>query len=277
MTQPQRMDLADYVRELTEHHSHAERYSVRHGTEWWHRRHVTRVPSLVDQLWTNDIPSAATEDGPRPSFKSKPAARLDALDAAVRIDLEASRWVKDLGEDDPSDTTACIRLLHGLSASADAVTRRAIERDVRRWWTQARIVTGWDSPAWTPDNTCPQCGDRGTLKVKLADAIGMCTNDACRVTWDQTSIGLLADHIRLESEAERTPRTGPGPCWCPLPKPIVPDLSRLCPACGSARCRHALGARLLAPAQRVYPPRWSSWGHASPRWWALGASHRYVP
>lgn len=240
-----RMDLADYVHELTEPHTHAEHYTLRVGAEWVGRNHTTRVPALLTQLWANDTPSAAAEDGPRPGFASKPAARLDALDTAIRIDIEASRWVKDLGEDDPADTIACIRRLHSLAVGAGPITRHAITRDVRSWWMQARIVTGWDSPAWAPDNTCPQCGERGTLKIRLADRMGMCTNDACRVVWDETTIGVLAEHIRDESEAERKPRTGPGACWCPYPKPIVPDLSRLCPGCGSARCRHSLGARLL--------------------------------
>ncbi|WP_109507341.1 hypothetical protein [Nocardioides speluncae] len=262
MTKPLRMELADYIRELTAPHQHAEHYTIRDSTGWAGRDHRIKAPALVTQLWYGDLPSAAVEDGLRPGYQSKPAARLEAYDAAVRIDLEAARWVRDLGEDDPGDrlekkaggrkevvrgsgTIACIRLLGALAASADEVTRRAVERDVRRWWTQARVVTGWDSPAWTPDNTCPQCGVRGTLKVKLGDAVAMCTNDPCRVTWDQDNIGLLADHIRAESEAEKVPRVGPGPCYCPLPKPIVPDLSRTCGRCGSARCTHALQSRLL--------------------------------
>lgn len=238
------MKLADYVRELTEPHTHAEHYTIRQGASWRGLDHTTKVPSLLTQLWDNDTPSASAQDGPRPGFRSRPAARLEALDTAVRIDLQASRWVRDLGEDDPDDTAACVRRLHSLMPSALLVTRREVERDVRSWWLQARIVTGWDSPAWTPDSTCPQCDERGTLRVRLAEHIGMCTNDGCRATWDEQSIGLLADHIRSES-AERRPRVLPGPCWCPWPKPAIADLSRLCPRCGSARCTHALRLRLL--------------------------------
>lgn len=245
MTTIRRYETADYVRELTQPHTNVETYTVRTGLEWRGLRHITRAPALIAQLWANDVPSAGAEEGPRPSFSSRPAARLDALDTAVRIDLQASRWVRDLGQDDPNSTIECIRLLHTLAIAAEDVTRRAIEHDIRHWWIRARIVTGWDSPAWTPDNTCPQCGERGTLRVRLADRLATCVDDGCRVTWDESTIGLLADHIRAESEAERTPRSGPGPCWCPWPKPVVPDLSRLCPSCGSARCRHALGARLL--------------------------------
>lgn len=241
----ERYELADYVRELTERHQHNEHFTVRVGSEWRGQTHTTTAPSLLEQLWANDTPSATAEEGPRAGYASRPAARLDALDTAVRIDLEASAWVRHLGQDDPLDTRDVLRRLHGLAMSVDYEVRREIEHDVRRWWIRARIVTGWDSPAWTPDNTCPVCSERGTLRVRLADCIATCTNDSCRVIWDRETIGLLADHIRAESAEQRRPKPGAGPCWCPWPKPIVSDLSRLCPGCGSARCRHALGARLV--------------------------------
>lgn len=263
------MELGDYVDELTRPHTHREHYTAKVGHTTFGMDHVLRTPSLILQLLAGDIPSAAAEEGPRAGFTSKPAARLEALDAAIRIDLGAARWVRDLGEDDPGDTwdpttrtyltgsgtIACIRLLYGLAASADRCRRpkagrdketnkvncctwHQIEHDIRSWWTQARIVTGWDAAAWAPDNTCPMCAERGTLKIRLVEQIGMCTK--CRSTWDSTNIGLLAEHIRSESSAERKPKQRRGPCWCPWPKPIVPDLSRLCPVCGSARCRHAI-------------------------------------
>lgn len=245
MSDTRGMKLADYIRELTEPHTHVEHYTVRERGHWAARDHITRAPSLLAQLWANDVPSAAAEDGPRAGFGSKPAARLEAMDTAARIDIDANRWVTDMGKPAPLDTVHALRLLHSLAVGADDVTRREVTRDVRRWWIRARVVTGWDSAAWKPDNTCPKCGQRGTLRVRLGDRIGMCVADNCRATWDEQTIGVLGEHIRTESEAERTPRSGPGPCWCPYPKPVVADLSRLCPGCGSARCRHALGARLL--------------------------------
>lgn len=254
MTRPQGMRLADYVRELTEPHPHVEHYELsirdvdglpitRRGPVT--RNHATRVPALLDQLW--DAPSNAAETGTSRGFASRPTARLDALDTAARIDLQAARWITDLGERPRSLHTAdVVHQLHGLVPSADLVQRKAIEHDVRSWWLQARIVTGWDSPAWSPANTCPQCGERGSLKIRLGEHIGMCTNDACHATWDSSTIGLLADHIRAESEAERVSPEGVGPCWCPWPEPRIPDLEWQCRRCGSARCTHALRARLLA-------------------------------
>lgn len=259
MTEHHRLPLADLVDELTRPTTHREHYTIRVGQEWRPHSHTITVPSLLTQLWANDIPSGAAEEGARSAYASKPAARLDATDTATRIDLEAARWIRDLGEDDHYvDTAATVRQLHSLAVSADPVTRAAITHDVRRWWTQARIVTGWDSPAWTPDNTCPACGERGTLKVRLTEKIAMCTyrgnredgggRDGCGTTWDEATIGLLADHIRAESMAERKPRHGLGPCVCPLPQPALPDEGRLdflCPRCGSASCTNALQRRLI--------------------------------
>lgn len=246
MTQtPRRLELADYIHQLADTHRMVEHYTVRTGDEWAGRDHRVTVPALVHQLADNDLPSATAEEGARPGYASKPAARLEAVDTLTWIDREAARWIRLLGHDDPGDTVATLRQLHALTVSAEAQTKAAITADVRRWWIRARIATGWDSAAWTPDNTCPACSERGTLQVRLADQIAMCTNDTCRVLWDRETIGLLADHIRVESNAEREPKAGPGPCWCPVPRAIVADLSRLCPGCGSARCRHALGARLL--------------------------------
>jgi hypothetical protein len=246
VTRPQGMHLADYVRELTEPHQHQEGYLVRGITGGFApRTHVTRVPALLTQLW--DAPSNQSETGSAAGYESRPVARLEALDTAARIDIQAARWITDLGEHPRSLHTAdVIHQLHGLVPSANQVQRKAIESSVRSWWMQARIVTGWDSPAWSPSNTCPQCGERGTLKVRLAEHIAMCKNDACLATWDETTIGLLADHIRAESEAERVAAPGVGPCWCPWPAPAVPDMEWQCPRCGSARCTHALRRRLLA-------------------------------
>lgn len=253
---PHTLDLADYVAQLTATHNEVETYAVRQGLETHARRHVVRVPSLLAQLAANDTPSAAAEDGARSGYESKPAARLEALDAYADIGREAYDWLVFLGKSTRAklgDVPALVRQVHAAAADVDDKTRRAITRDVRRWWISARIVTGWDTAAWKPDNTCPACGQRGTLRVRLGDQIASCTYrgdaearvQACTATWDATTIGVLADHIRAESEAEKAPRPGPGPCWCPVPRPVVPDLSRLCPGCGSARCRHALGARLI--------------------------------
>jgi hypothetical protein len=172
-TPPRSMDLVDYVRELTEPHQHREHFTIRRGHTWYGQDHTTRVPSLLVQL-EYATPTGQGEERANTGYASRPAGRLEALATLTTIDLEVSAWVRDLGEDDPTSTAACLRLLSSLMPSADPVTRRHVLRDVRRWWTQARVVTGWDSPAWRPDNTCPMCGERGSLRVRWSDKAALC-------------------------------------------------------------------------------------------------------
>lgn len=189
------------ITELTSHHSHREHYylEARGGGRARPKDHSTMVPPLLVQLLSAPVVSAALlSDSPmHGSYGSRPTARVEALDCLVRIDMEASRWLRDLGQDDPVDTIRVVRQLGGLLLSQPLVTRRELERDVRRWWTQARIVTGWDSPAWRPDNTCPLCSVRGGLRVKVADETALCIE--CGQTWTPGQIGLLADHILSEN------------------------------------------------------------------------------
>jgi hypothetical protein len=235
------------VAELTRSHRHRETYTRQVGATLWTGQHVTEVPSLLVQL---RYASASGQGGSRSGsgFESRPAASLESLATLTMIDLEVSRWVRDLGEDDPTSTVACVQLLGGLLPSATrcklthgrtgCCTWHEVERDVRRWYTQARIITGWDAPAWRPDNTCPNCAVRRSLRIRLAERVGFCTE--CRETWSPADYQVLAEHIRNESQADRVP-LDPGPCWCPWPvDDVVVGLAKLCPRCGSARCRHAV-------------------------------------
>lgn len=246
MNPTRHLELADYIHELADTHRKTELYTTHESTGWAERSHHVTVPALVRQLVGSDPQRSGPVKGPRPGYGSRPAARLDALDALALIDGEAARWVRYLGEDDRHhDTASTLRQLHSLAVAQPHEVRSAVTADVRRWWVRARIVTGWDSAPWTPNVVCPHCGERGTLRIRLADQIALCTNHDCRVWWDHETIGLLADYIREESGDSSKGAAGVGPCWCPVPKPPDPDLSRLCRGCGSARCRHAVGARLL--------------------------------
>jgi len=253
-------DLRNLITDLTRTRSHRERLTATVGLTSVSHTHFTRVPPLLAQLQTAD-PTSETGGRSGSGYESRPAASLEALDTLVNIDLEAARWVRDLGEDDPSTTIGCVKLLGGLLPSAHrcdpkrrgrqgetgwCCTWHAIEHDVRRWWAQARVVTGWDAPAWRPDNTCPNCGVRRALRIRLAERVGFCVE--CRETWPSDSYQVLAEHIRTESEVERSRvRLPKGPCLCRWPRTLgdelqvaVRPLAALCPRCGSASCEHAV-------------------------------------
>lgn len=247
-------ELRHMIAELSRTTRHRETYTIQHAGTAWSQAWSTRVPPLLVQLRYADSPTQGGRGGS--GFESRPAASIESLDTLTRIDLQVSRWIRDLGEDDPTSTVGCVRLLGGLLPSTTRckrtrpvvheVTRKvtcctwhAVEHDVRRWWTQARIVTGWDSPPWRPDNTCPNCGVRRALRIRLSERVGYCSE--CHETWGPDAYQSLADHIRTESEEEANRvRANAGPCFCEWPPTPVAGLAALCPRCGSASCRHAV-------------------------------------
>jgi len=209
MTTRRRLDLHDLVRELTEPTQHRELYMRKRKP----RYHTTTSPPLLVQLDDAIEPKPSVDTGtPRPAT-SRPSASIEAIDTANLIDHEAAQWLRHLGQDDPGNAITCVRQVGALAISQDHCGRRTphrdgrgkvtcctahrIEADIRRWWNWARIVTRWDLPAWSPDNTCPLCGSRGTLRIRLVEKLATCID--CRETWDDTTIGLLADHIRTEN------------------------------------------------------------------------------
>lgn len=207
--------------------------------------HPSRHMPLITQLWQAGNQTPHDDEGARPGYASKPTARIDALDAHARIDAEAARWVRRLGDDDPEGTIGVLRHLKGLAAALvrDTKHKRSpaccdwhrLEHDARSWWIQCRVLTGWDSAAWRPDCTCPPCGTRGSLRVKLVAKTAMCVE--CKEVWDEHTIGLLADHIRVESESDRfANRTPKDPCRCSWPKEEKFGRIVQCPDCGSRYC-----------------------------------------
>jgi hypothetical protein len=177
-----------------------------------------------------------TAAGTNSAFESRPAARLDAIDCMRTIANEAADHLTALGLPVPHDTITRVRRLHANGNPDDT------DHIIRAWWITARLATGWDDPPWKPDNTCPSCNGRGTIRIRLADRIARCTT--CHATWDPSTIGILAEHIRTENAAH-SPRIDLTPCYCPLPKPEIHDLRHQCQRCGSARCHRAVAERAL--------------------------------
>jgi hypothetical protein len=217
MTQPE-LDIHDHIRELTTEHSHREPYVLDGETRQLH--HWTKVPALVVQLQgARDILGPEGDSGSRGAPTSKPATRIEAVDTLALIAFEAGDWCYRLDSATPADTVRRLQRVHGLHPSTPTCggthwknrsatfgwccQRRWLEHDIQRWWQQARITTGWDMPAFKPRATCPLCGAKGTLRVKLDGAL--CVEPKCRATWDASQVGLLGEHVRVETEGDPAP------------------------------------------------------------------------
>lgn len=197
--------------------------------------HRTVEPPLMEQLWASSTPSGSAEAGTARPASSRPAARLDGLDTAAQIDNAVDVWLNLLDVTDVrvsrtrpagtpltqselrlQDSIARLRRLGSLLPALERCGHHTpmrdlhtlaviccpghrLESDIGRWWTWARVVTGWDAPAWQPDSTCPLCGTRGSIRIRLDLGRATCVNDQCRETWDDTNLGLLAEHIRREN------------------------------------------------------------------------------
>ena len=209
-------DLVDMVRELVDRHIHRERYDTTRGQTRVTQHHVTTNPPLLDQLAYEVQQAGNGGQGLTTGYMSRPTARIDVLDTLIRIDYEARDLLASLGGETNVETKTLVRRLGALDPSAERCHRTNPQRDdkgnviccdshrihaaIRNWWTWCRVVTGWDLPAWSPDNTCPACGKRGALRIKYP--LGSCIEDNCRTTWDEATIGILVEHIRAENGDE---------------------------------------------------------------------------
>ena len=196
-----RPDLLAMIHELTQPTHHREHYIRKRKP----RYHVTSNPPLLAQLDESALPSNTRIDGAGSIAGSRPAANVDAIDTANRIHHDAHAWLQRYLLATTGDTIDLVRRL-GPTATAEGHCHQpkprigcCLHHDITRWWTWARITTGWDQPPFQPHNTCPHCGVLGSIRIRLHEHLATCTNDTCRATWNQDTIGILAQHIRTEN------------------------------------------------------------------------------
>lgn len=197
------MLAADYIRELTRHHTTTERVDrlEQHGDTWkkgWGLHTVTHAP-LLDQLEEAITTAKASDEPGRSSTGSKPAARLDALATLQVIDAQSKTKAADLGI---PLMPMRPRLAHIAGALGDKSDAR-----VKSWWGRARVDTGWDAPPFKPTRVpCPieTCEQRGGLRIHLVDHVGYCTH--CGTFWDSTNITLLGSWVKYAAEHLEGPR-----------------------------------------------------------------------
>lgn len=164
---------------------------------------LSHVPSLLEQL-AHVPPGGGVERGQRIPG-SRPQAHLDALDTLIEIDHESALELAKLGARDRGATVDNLRALIGICAGhTDTTALVRISSLAWAWRTRASVITGWELPPRSPNNTCPVCATRGTLRIRLDVTTGTGTGFclSCRTPWDEQHIGLLAEHIRWENHED---------------------------------------------------------------------------
>lgn len=210
--------IAEDVTLLVDPLHHAEVIGL-HATTRDRVLHRTTHPSLLDQL--RDAGNTAnSREGGRGGYESRPAARLESTDTLTAIATGTAWWLgwgtRNASMRLESDLRALVglaALMHDDAAKAhrdhsrrdpEAGCVRCLAADTTGWVVRARVVVGWDTPPYSPPAPCPVCEDTGTLRVRLADRLGVCVG--CGATWDPSTIGLLADHVRRHTGSD-TPAT----------------------------------------------------------------------
>lgn len=198
--------LTDAVNELTQPRTHREGLSPDQAPlhartrKPIHGAVVTTVLSLLDQLELAVEPSGSTSAGHRVPG-STPAARMDAINALLVIDTEVSQAVGVYLDEERPTIAANLRALVGLACELGPLDQKDLARMAGRWHTMAAIVTGWEVPPRRLHNTCPLCAAKGSLRIRVdvnsGSGTGLCVE--CQETWDEATIGLLAEHIRAEN------------------------------------------------------------------------------
>jgi len=173
---------------------------VREPLQYWDANRNRKIkyyehtlPSLLDQLHRAIIPGEVyVEDQNRVhrTPRSMPPGRLEAINALMQIEAGAALWIVrvrlTLRESAPSN----IRALVGAQTDSDQASD--ILADLRRWYSWAATLTGWERPPWRPNAPCPACEHHG-LRVHLARQTAACVN--CGAGWTPDTIGILGDYV----------------------------------------------------------------------------------
>ncbi len=187
---------ADQLAELARPFTTTIHLEDRPGPPWrlWHDVHHD---ALVDQLETVvTLESPEGESVFRSGYGSKPAGRLDALSLLNDLDTQTSQMVFEMRL--PSTGS----LKHRLALLESNVTE-AHSKTINSWWVRARVYARLDGPSFSPNALCPTqgCFERGSIRVRLAEAIATC--QACASVWTaatEPSFTRLAEWVAWSSE-----------------------------------------------------------------------------
>ena len=166
------------------------------------RTYRVRHLPLLDQLAQVIEPSGGVGADGRRVPASAPPARIDALDRYLAIANSVAVRLAYAGVRlEAGDLKVNMGRLVGISWSGPEW--RLLDTDSARWLTWCRVLTGWDSPPFTPNAKCPACGMRGSLRVRLADRRACCVNPTCDAVWSE--LETLAAYVRLSTSGQLVP------------------------------------------------------------------------
>jgi hypothetical protein len=200
-------DIADTADALTDSYTHIEPIHTtdRHRNRRLTHLHTVRLPGLLTQLHDLFEPGATQDDNARAIPASKPPLNLEAINTHTVIVLAVTRWCWSLQINLRDTVESNIRALVGASATLDSDTQAALLTELHTWHRRAAILTRWQTPPYRPAATCPHCGSRNTIVVNLDRREAFCNGsnagESCGAWWDPGTIGVLADHVRLETSA----------------------------------------------------------------------------
>ncbi len=151
--------------------------------------HAVELPSMLVQIEAavDGVKGAAGATG---SFESRPTAAIDAIDTLERIKHRAAAAVVEFGGEPGIFAETNLRHLADLASEVSDEQLVALRRMAMSWWTQAKIVAGFEEPAQRPHVRCPRCDAMDSLRVRMDVVtnfgVGMCSE--CEATWtsDQT-------------------------------------------------------------------------------------------
>ena len=199
-------EVAEALCDPRQHHEPI--YDVdRHRNKRLRRVWSTVQPGLIQQLRDAIRPGSATIDGEQFSgsagYRSAPPLQMEAASKYMVIAIGATRWCWSLELDIRDTAEGNVRALVGAAGNMDDETGRTLLDEMRQWRTWAAVMTGWQSPLYAPHVPCPnpECGQSNSLRVNLSAKRALC--NACNRVWgeDDGAIFILADYIRLATEA----------------------------------------------------------------------------
>lgn len=167
------------------------------------RVHVVTHAPLLKELADAISPRYEGEGG-RSAPGSRPPLRLDAIDAERAIGRGVLEWLERLALESRSVLAFDLRQLVGMAPLLPESVLVKLVSNAMGWTTLAKVVTGFEAPAFRPRAACPLCSESGSLRVRAETASAACV--ACGAGWRKSdaTIFVLAEHIRLtngESES----------------------------------------------------------------------------